>query len=165
MKNKLRFMIFTIVVVLCMTAFAVPAFAGGGDYEDTQPEDTHGEETADTTQTVTVNVAENDDGSRTVTIGDQSWTLEDEPEKTGKVVNVSSYLHLRTGPSTDYSIIGHLLNGTEVEVIGETGGWYEVIVPEKRGYVCGKYLEVLAAETNSTDDMDGLLKILLQCYC
>ncbi len=170
MKNKLRFMIFTIVVVLCMTAFAVPAFAGGGDYEDTQPEDTHGEETADTTQTVTVNVAENDDGSRTVTIGDQSWTLEDEPEKTGKVVNVSSYLHLRTGPSTDYSIIGHLLNGTEVEVIGETGGWYEVIVPEKRGYVCGKYLEVFSAtvkstnDTNSTDDMSRLLEILLQYY-
>ena len=66
---------------------------------------------------------------------------------------------------TDYSIIGHLLNGTEIEMIGETNGWYEVIVPEKRGYVCGKYLEVLAAETNSTDDMDGLLKILLQCYC
>lgn len=165
MRNKLRFMVLTIIVVLCMTAFTVPAFAGGGDYTDTQTEESHVADTADNTQTVTVNVAENDDGSRTVTIGDQSWTLADGPEKTGKVVNVSSYLHLRTGPGTDYSIIGHLLNGTEIEMIGETNGWYEVIVPEKRGYVCGKYLEVLAAETNSTDDMDGLLKILLQCYC
>lgn len=164
MKNKLRFMVLTIIVVLCMTAFTVPAFAGGGDYTDTQTEDSRNEDAADNTQTVTVNVAENDDGSRTVTIGNQSWTLADEPEKIGRVVNVSSYLHLRTGPSTDYSIIGHLLNGTEVEVVGETNGWYEVIVPEKRGYVCGKYLEVLAAETNSTDDMDGLLKILLQYY-
>jgi len=164
MKNKLRFMFLTIVVVLCMTAFSVPAFAGGGDYTDSQPEDSHGEEAAGTTQTVTVNVSENDDGSRTVTIGDQSWTLEDELGKNGKVVNVSSYLHLRTGPSTDYNIIGYLLNGTEVEVIGETGGWYEVIVPEKRGYVCGKYLEVLATPTGSTDDMSRLLEILLQDY-
>ena len=170
MRNKLRFMVLTIIVVLCMTAFTVPAFAGGVDYTDEQTEESRVEDTADNTQTVTVNVAENDDGSRTVTIGDQSWTLADEPEKTGKVVNVSSYLHLRTGPSTDYSIIGHLLNGTEVEVIGETGGWYEVIVPEKRGYVCGKYLEVLAAptnstnDTNSTDDMSGLLEILLKYY-
>ena len=164
MKNKLRFMVLTIIVVLCMTAFTVPAFAGDGDYTDTQTDESHVEDAADNTQTVTVNVAENGDGSRTVTIGDQSWTLEDEPERSGKVVNVSSYLHLRTGPGTDYSIIGHLLNGTEVEVVGETNGWYEVIVPEKRGYVCGKYLEVLAAETNSTDDMDGLLKILLQYY-
>lgn len=165
MKNKLRFMALLIVAVLCMTAFTVPAFAESGDYTDTQTEESHVADTADNTQTVTVNVAENDDGSRTVTIGDQSWTLADGPEKTGKVVNVRSYLNLRTGPGTDYSIIGHLLNGMEVEVVGENNGWYEVIVPEKRGYVCGKYLEVLAAETNSTDDMDGLLKILLQCYC
>ena len=27
MKNKLRFMVLTIIVVLCMTAFTVPAFA------------------------------------------------------------------------------------------------------------------------------------------
>ena len=91
--------------------------------------------------------------------------LADGPEKTGKVVNVRSYLNLRTGPGTDYSIIGHLLNGMEVEVVGENNGWYEIIVPEKRGYVCGKYLEVLAAQMGSTEDMDGLLKILLQCYC
>ena len=162
MRNKLRFMVLTIIVVLCMTAFTVPAFAGGGDYTDTQTEESHVEDTADNTQTVTVNVAANDDGSRTVTIGDQSWTLADGPEKTGKVVNVRSYLNLPTDPRTDYSTIGHLLNGTAIEMIGETNGWYEIIVPEKRGYVCGKYLDVLAAETNSTDDMDGLLQMLLQ---
>ena len=164
MKNKLRFMALLIVAVLCMTAFTVPAFAESGDYPDEQPEESHVEDTADNTQTVTVNVAANDDGSRTVTIGDQSWTLADGPEKTGKVVNVRSYLNLRTGPGTDYSIIGHLLNGMEVEVVGENNGWYEIIVPEKRGYVCGKYLEVLAAQMGSTEDMDKLLKILLQYY-
>ena len=164
MKNKLRFMALLIVAVLCMTAFTVPAFAESGDYPDEQPEESHVEDTADNTQTVTVNVAANVDGSRTVTIGDQNWTLADGPEKTGKVVNVRSYLNLRTGPGTDYSIIGHLLNGMEVEVVGENNGWYEIIVPEKRGYVCGKYLEVLAAQMGSTEDMDKLLKILLQYY-
>lgn len=164
MKNKLRFIVMLIAIVFCMTAFSVPALAGGGEPENTKPEDTHSEEQTENTQTATINVVVNDDGSRTVTIGDQSWTIEDEPEKTGKVVNVSSYLNLRTGPSTDYSIIGHLLNGTEVEVIGENNGWYEVIVPEKRGYVSGKYLEVFAAPTGSTNDMSGLLEILLQNY-
>ena len=134
MKNKLRFMALLIVAVLCMTAFTVPAFAESGDYPDEQPEESHVEDTADNTQTVTVNVAANDDGSRTVTIGDQSWTLADGPEKTGKVVNVRSYLHLRTGPGTDYSIIGHLLNGTEIEMIGETNSWYAVSYTHLRAH-------------------------------
>ena len=84
------------------------------------------------------------------------------------MVNVNSYLHLRTGPSTDYSIIGHLLNGTEVEVIGERGGWYEIVIPEQTGYVCGRYLEVLSSpaggKADSEDSMDELLEILLQYY-
>ena len=32
MRNKLRFMVLTIIVVLCMTAFTVPAFAGAADF-------------------------------------------------------------------------------------------------------------------------------------
>lgn len=169
MKNKLLFITMLIAVVFCMTAFSVPAFAGGGEPEDTQPEDTHSEEQTENTQTVTVNVEVNEDGSRTVTIGDQSWILEDEPEKTGKVVNISSYLNLRTGPGTNYSVIGHLLNGTEVGVLGESGSWYEIVIPEQTGYVCGKYLEVLSTssgsgETTPDTPTPELLEILSQYY-
>lgn len=176
MKNKCKLLAMLLAVVLCMTAFSIPAFAYGGDSGEVtggvQPEGTQDtvqtENTqTDNTQTVTVNVTENENGARTVTIGDQSWTLEDEPEKTGKVVNVNSYLNLRTGPGTSYSIIGHLLNGTEVEVLEESGGWYKIVVPEQIGYVCGKYLDVLTAPENSganNADRNGLLEILLQYY-
>ena len=170
MKNKWRFFAVTLAVVLCMTAFSVSALAYGDTSEPSEraPEETaQAEEQAETNETMTVNMTENADGSHTVTIGDQSWTLPAKQEQTGKVVNVRTYLNLRTGPGTDYTVIGHLLNGTSVEVLEENGGWYKVVVPEQTGYVCGKYLEVLntSAESNENDtDMAGLLEILLQ-YC
>ena len=180
MKNKLRFITMLLTVVLCMTAFTVPAFAGADPGEQSgglEPQDTHSEEqtgtveTTETKQTATVDVVTNPDGTRTVTIGDQTWRLDAEDatlKQTGRVVNVYTYLHLRTGPSTDYSIIGHLLNGTEVEVIGEKGGWYEIVIPEQTGYVCGKYLEVLPSSTGSgtvdRDSTNELLELLLQYY-
>ena len=47
MKNKWRFFAVTLAVVLCMTVFSVTAYAGGGDYYDSElpPESTATEET------------------------------------------------------------------------------------------------------------------------
>ena len=160
MKNKWRFFVVTLAVVLCMTAFSVTAYAGGGDMVDstmgdptmetptatTQPENTNTGEQTPNEQTLTVNVTENADGSHTVTIGDRSWTLPAKREQAGTVVNVRTYLNLRTGPGTDYTVIGRLLNGAEVKVLEESNGWYKVVVPEQTGYVYGKYLEVLNTE-------------------
>lgn len=174
MKNKWRFFAVTLAVVLCMTVFSVTAYAGGDMDEPTdtmQPEDAEicvqGCELTDIGQTLTVNVTENADGSHTVTIGDRSWTLPAKREQAGKVVNVRTYLNLRTGPGTDYTVIGHLLNGAEVKVLEESNGWYKVVVPEQTGYVYGKYLDVMNAPTEnsgSDTDMAGLLEILLQYY-
>ncbi|MCD8353456.1 MAG: DUF4366 domain-containing protein [Clostridiales bacterium] len=90
-------------------------------------------------------------------------------------VNVSDHLNLRTGASTDDEVIGHLLPGTTVEIIGEEDGWYQVIVSEQIGYVCGDYLEVAEStaqatgesteeETNSVDEetLLALYESLLQ---
>ena len=175
MKNKWRFFAVTLAVVLCMTVFSVTAYAGGGDMDEPtdtmQPEDAEicvqGCELTDIEQTLTVNVTENADGSHTVTIGDRSWTLPARREQSGKVVNVRTYLNLRTGPGTDYTVIGHLLNGAEVKVLEESNGWYKVVVPEQTGYVYGKYLEVLntsAGGYENDTDTAGLLEILLK-YC
>lgn len=175
MKNKWRFFAVTLAVVLCMTVFSVTAYAGGGDMDEPtdtmQPEDAEicvqGCELTDIEQTLTVNVTENADGSHTVTIGDRSWTLPAKREQAGKVVNVRTYLNLRTGPGTDYTVVGRLLNGAEVKVLEESNGWYKVVVPEQTGYVCGKYLEIMdfpKENSGNTADMAGLLEILLK-YC
>ena len=169
MKNKWRFFAVTMAVVLCMTVFSVTAYAGGGDMVDstmgdptmetptatTQPENTNTGEQTPNGQTLTVLVTENADGSHTVTIGDRSWTLPAKREQAGKVVNVRTYLNLRTGPGTDYTVVGRLLNGAEVKVLEESNGWYKVVVPEQTGYVYGKYLDVMNAPTeNSGNDTD-----------
>ena len=95
--------------------------------------------------TVTVD----DDGNTVYSIGDWKWSCEktDESASSG-IVNdkVSSYLHLRSGSGMEYNIIGHLLPGEEVQVVGEDGEWYQVVVPEKTGYVSKDYLKVLEKE-------------------
>ena len=167
MKNKWRFFAVTLAVVLCMTVFSVTAYAGGDMVDSTmgdptmesptattQPENTNTGEQTPNGQTLTVLVTENADGSHTVTIGDRSWTLPAKREQAGKVVNVRTYLNLRTGPGTDYTVIGRLLNGAEVKVLEESNGWYKVVVPEQTGYVYGKYLDVMNAPTHTTHPAD-----------
>ncbi|MCD8159615.1 MAG: DUF4366 domain-containing protein [Clostridiales bacterium] len=136
---------------------------------------------ADVSGSVEVTIA--DDGSYTVTYGGMTWTLpadstdsvedteEDTSEEetevigTGTVVNVNSRLNLRSGAGTDYSVIGQLLNGTEVEVIGQDGNWYEIVVPEMTGYVYGDYLDVsegtVTIESDSEESLDSDMLTLL----
>lgn len=91
---------------------------------------------------------------------------DDETVTTGRVnVSPESYLHLRTGSGMDKDIIGHLFNGDEVEIIGEDGDWYQVVVKERDGYVYKDYVDVIeqtGSEDGKTDeDMMTLLLYLL----
>lgn len=73
----------------------------------------------------------------TVSVGDG------ETVKTGTVtVSEGSRLNVRTGGGLDCQVIDQLRPGEKVTVIGEDGGWYEVTIPEKTGYVCGDYLKI-----------------------
>ncbi|MDP4087737.1 MAG: SH3 domain-containing protein, partial [Bacillota bacterium] len=55
----------------------------------------------------------------------------------------ASSLHVRTGPSTSYAIMHVLWNGNQVKVIGESGGWYKILLSDGRtGWVSGTYLQV-----------------------
>ena len=83
--------------------------------------------------------------------GDAGGDTDTEPETetvTVGTVNVRSdtYLNLRSGSGLEHSVIGHLLRGTEVEVVGEDGDWYEVMIPEATGYVYKDYLDVAEQE-------------------
>ena len=102
-----------------------------------------------------------------VTVTDTSVTVAvdgDEPEEnplqTGHVRTNGSNLNVRTGPGIDYKIVNSLANGTEVQVMKEENGWYQLEFPAKYGYVCGKYLElndITPEETPEgyTFDIDG----------
>ena len=81
------------------------------------------------------------------TVADAGTGAETETVTVGTVnVRSDTYLNLRSGSGLEHSVIGHLLRGTEVEVIGESGDWYEVVIPEATGYVYKDYLDVAEQE-------------------
>lgn len=144
-----------LTLILCLGVFCTPAMADNSIPEPTQtPQPENG-----------VEVTVSEDGTYTVSLGDWEWTfrVEDLAEaRIGTVVNVHSYLNVRTGAGTSNQIIGHLLPGAQVKVLGESGGWYRVTVPEITGYVCGDYLRVSDAAANGGMSIDeNTLKLLL----
>ena len=77
-----------------------------------------------------------------------------EPEKPSVSVNkkgvvkVNSALNMRSGPGSNYGVIGTLRNNDEVEIIKEVDGWYEIKFNGKVGYVSSQYIKVLDNESN-----------------
>jgi len=176
-------MVFGTMTTTCLAAQTDNEVTETTDTVDTteSAEATEESDEADVSGSVEVTIA--DDGSYTVTYGGMTWTLpvdstdsvedteEDTSEEenevigTGTVVNVNSRLNLRSGAGTDYSVIGQLLNGTEVEVIGQDGNWYEIVVPEMTGYVYGDYLDIsegtVTIESDSEESLDSDMLTLL----
>lgn len=167
MKCKRMFRLFSLslAVVLCITAFSIPAFAAGNEKEE-HTEDVPQKEISESVAAVTnekakdtvsqlpYEIKNNEDGTVTISVAGKEWTFDpndkESTAKIGTVVDVSSYLHLRAGAGMSEAIIGHLLNGDKVDVVGKDGEWYKVVVPEQSGYVHEKYLKV--AETAATDE-------------
>ena len=93
-----------------------------------------------------------------VTVRDSSVTIsidkqeQDDPGQTGTVVTQGGNLNVRTVPSTGYDIITQLINGSNVKVLGEKDGWYQIEIPARYGYVCGEYLRVNDIPSTPTDD-------------
>ncbi|MCI5612247.1 MAG: SH3 domain-containing protein [Roseburia sp.] len=66
-------------------------------------------------------------------------------------VNSEKGLNVRSGPSTDYSVIGTLSNGSKIEVTGESGGWYRFDYNGKDGFVATKYTTTQATNSNGSN--------------
>ncbi len=66
-------------------------------------------------------------------------------------VNSEKGLNVRSGPSTDYSVIGTLSNGSKIEVTGESGGWYRFDYNGKDGFVATKYTTTQASDSNGSN--------------
>ena len=105
-----------------------------------------------------------EDGSFTFTFGDWEWSTADmKTDGTDATVSskVKSYLNLRSGSGMEYEIIGHLLPGEKVQVVSEDGDWYQVVIPERTGYVYKDYVDMLNKEESSGTIDEEFLSMLL----
>ncbi len=75
--------------------------------------------------------------------------------ETGKVVNVSTSLRMRSDASTSASIIGSLYQGNTFEIHGQKNGWYYIKHNNKFGYVHGDYVQKVSGNSNSTGSNAG----------
>lgn len=158
MRNKLKNIICLMLAVLCMASFSVTAFAYEGSETAPVPD---AETAADTEEDIEIpySCIIDEDGTLVITIG--GVTDPAEIATVGTVVTGGSCLNVRTGAGMDYEVIDWLSPGEEVKVIGSEGDWYEVIVPEKKGYVHGYYLELFEkAGQNSEIDLTMLMYLM-----
>ena len=69
----------------------------------------------------------------------------------GKVVNVSTSLRLRKGPSTNSSVVGYLFPGETFKITERNGSWYKVNANGKVGYASSDYIKLINKnEANSS---------------
>lgn len=194
MKNKKIIRLFTamLAVVLCTTAFAVPASAGGGDGEPYYTETTGTEaaptgdaESPEVTVTDDEDTAGNNDtqagadtldqlaellgGLGTVTVTEDGILFTPDTEKwetqqTGTVTTCGGNLNVRTGAGLDNDAFTQLPDGAQVEVIGTEGEWVKVLLPEREGYVHSNYLTITDTGSFSLS-LDGTdLSALLELF-
>lgn len=65
-------------------------------------------------------------------------------ERTGIVRTQGGNLNIRRKPTTDSEIVGQIPNGAEVQIFGETGGWYVVQYGNVVGYVRSDYISIVS---------------------
>ena len=70
----------------------------------------------------------------------------------GIVSNLNSgyTLDFRTAPNTSSEVIGSLSNGTAVNILGETNGWYYIEYNGETGYVYGEFITLTNSPTSSS---------------
>lgn len=71
--------------------------------------------------------------------------------KTGKVVNVSTNLRLRSQPNTSSSVLAYLLPNEKFTIEGKTSsGWFKVNYNGKVGYLNEEYVKIVSSSEEST---------------
>lgn len=70
--------------------------------------------------------------------------------KTGSVIGTS--VRMRSGPGTDYDILGSYSNGVNVNVLGSENGWYKVSYNGKTGYIKADYIRVTPETATASTD-------------
>ena len=155
MKHKYaaKMLSLLLAVVLCATAFAIPAFASGGE-ETTVPMAATEPTEAATNENGDIQFQMPDELLDTILslLGSLGTSSEEEAEttQTGTVTTNGGRLNVRTGAGLDNYAFTQLPNGTTVEVVGTDGDWYMIRLPEKIGYVYSGYMTLSESKTEST---------------
>ena len=167
MRTKMKTILCLMLAMICVASFSVTAFASGGGEEVITPDtetsitdtDTPASDETEVDIEIPYSYIIDDDGNLVITVN--GVTDPAEITTIGTVVTNGGRLNLRTGAGMSYEIIDQLRPGEEVTVIGSEGDWYEVIVPEKKGYVHSDYLELIEkAEQNSELDLAMLMHLM-----
>lgn len=195
MKNKTkrisRILTAFLAVMLCVTAFSIPAFAYGADPDGEAAETTGGIEPGEKQTDKTGTAAATDKpeadkeaaplteneladlfsslfGSKvniTATSDGIQITTgnaeEKAPGQTGTVTTNGGNLNVRTGAGLDNNAFTQLPNGATVEVIGTDGDWIQVLLPERVGYVHSDYLTVTDAKPEAEATDGGSFSLSL----
>ena len=74
------------------------------------------------------------------------------PETTVKTATATGNVHVRKGPSTNYTSLGVLKVEQKVEILGTDSatGWYKIKYNNGYGYVSNKYLKIDSSNQQST---------------
>ena len=160
MRTKMKTILCLMLAMICVASFSVTAFASGGGEEVITPDtETPASDETEVDIEIPYSYIIDDDGNLVITVN--GVTDPAEITTIGTVVTNGGRLNLRTGAGMSYEIIDQLRPGEEVTVIGSEGDWYEVIVPEKKGYVHSDYLELIEkAEQNSELDLAMLMHLM-----
>ena len=162
MRTKMKTILCLMLAMICVASFSVTAFASGGDEASTTAEtETEASASDEAVEDIEIPYSYiiDDEGNLVITVN--GVTDPAEITTIGTVVTNGGRLNLRTGAGMSYEIIDQLRPGEEVTVIGSEGDWYEVIVPEKKGYVHSDYLELIEkAEQNSELDLAMLMHLM-----
>lgn len=69
---------------------------------------------------------------------------------------IADALYVRSGPSTEYNIIGCFLKNDSVEIIGQDKNtkWYKVVFNESYGFISNKYVSVFDIVIDNSNDLE-----------
>jgi len=70
------------------------------------------------------------------------WTCTSFAQQNKTGVTTASMLNMRENPSTSTKIIDQIPNGTKVDIIETSNGWYKISYNGKTGWVYGSYVKV-----------------------
>ena len=74
---------------------------------------------------------------------------------------IASTLNIRSGPSTDNSIIGYVHRGDKLQILGKSNGWYKVKLSNgKIGWGSGNYIELEGSQDIGNKRHDGKLAMV-----